>query len=326
MAHLTVSHEVWPLAARFEISRGAKTASDVVVVQIEDGGYSGRGECVPYPRYDETIESVRAAILAERPAVESEGHLVDINARMRPGAARAALDAALWDLRAKIHDKPAWALAGLAEPQPVTTAFTLGIDTVEAMAKNAAQNAHRPLLKVKLSGEKTIERIEAIASAAPDSTLIVDANEAWSIDDLERWLPSLARLGVALVEQPLPAGADHALSEVEHLVPIGADESVHSRDDLESLRALYDVVNIKLDKSGGLTEALAMRDEALGLEFDVMVGCMVGTSLSMAPAVLAAQGARFVDLDGPLLLESDREPGLHYDGSVLHPPQSTLWG
>ncbi|MEM7255225.1 MAG: N-acetyl-D-Glu racemase DgcA [Pseudomonadota bacterium] len=326
MARLGVSHEVWPLASRFEISRGAKTSSEVVVVQIEHGGYTGWGECVPYPRYNESIESVRNAIEAVKPALEANDVQFDVGQAMPPGAARCAVDNALWDLRAKLQQTTVSAMVGITKLEPVTTAYTLGIDSIDAMAANATRNAHRSLLKIKLSGEQTIERVEAIRNAAPDAAIIVDANEAWTPDDLERWLAPLSKLNVALVEQPLPAGADDALRNVEHLVPVGADESVHSRDDLPALRDRYDVINIKLDKSGGLTEALAMKREAISLGFDIMVGCMVGTSLSMAPAVLVAQGATFVDLDGPLLLDRDREPGLRYDGSTLYPPSPDLWG
>ena len=326
MAKLTVSHETWPLAARFEISRGAKTHSHVVVVRIEDEGCVGWGECVPYRRYGETVQSVCFAIENIRSAIESDEGRTELHRLMPPGAARCAVDTALWDLRAKLTRSPVWQLADLKPPQPVITGYTLGIDTLETMAANAAANTERPLLKVKLNREQVLERLQAIRDNAPQSTIIVDANEAWTIEELERWLPELAALGISLIEQPLPADADHALARIEHLIPIGADESVHSGKDLQALRARYDVINIKLDKAGGLTEALTMHQAARALGFEIMVGCMVGTSLSMAPAILVAQKARFVDLDGPLLLEKDREPGLIYDGSRLSPASSLLWG
>ena len=326
MAKLTVSHETWPLAARFEISRGTKTNSPVVVVRIEDQGCVGWGECVPYPRYGETVQSVCAAIEKVRPDIEGGMDQTELHQLMPRGAARCALDTALWDLRAKLTQIPVWQLADLKPPQPVITAYTLGIDAPETMAANAAANAERPLLKVKLNREHVLERLQAIRDNAPQSTIIVDANEAWTIEELERWFPALAALGISLIEQPLPANADHALARIEHLIPIGADESVHSGEDLQALQARYDVINIKLDKAGGLTEALAMRQAARALGFEIMVGCMVGTSLSMAPAILVAQTAHFVDLDGPLLLEKDREPGLIYHGSRIFPASSLLWG
>ena len=289
--------------------------------RVRDGASEGWGECVPYPRYDETMEGVAAAI--EALEVASRDELAEA---MPPGAARNAADCALWDLEAERAGRRAWQLAGLPEPGPLVTAYTLSLDAPEAMRAQAAENAHRPLLKVKLGAQGDMPRLEAVREGAPRARLIVDANEGWSAEAYAELAPHLARLGVAMVEQPLPAGADGALGEMERPVPVCADESCHDRASLPALRGRYDLVNVKLDKAGGLTEALALRDAARAAGFGVMVGCMVGTSLAMAPAVLVAQGAEFVDLDGPLLLARDREPPLRYDEAGVHPPEAALWG
>jgi L-alanine-DL-glutamate epimerase-like enolase superfamily enzyme len=285
---------------------------------------TGRGECVPYPRYNETPE---AAI----DAIHSVGQWTtltrdELNARMPPGAARNALDCALWDLEAKEAKRRVWELAGLAAPKPLTTAYTISLGTPEEMAQATLAAAHRPLLKIKLGGDGDDARIAAVRGAAPDSTLIVDANEAWSDASLQRNLDACASEGVALVEQPLPAGQDAALGRIARPIPVCADESAHATASLKELVGRYDAVNIKLDKTGGLTEALAMSREAERLGLKVMVGCMVATSLAMAPALIVAQQAFIVDLDGPLLLAKDREPALRYEGSTVHPPDAALWG
>ena len=242
------------------------------------------------------------------------------------GAARNALDCAFWDLEAKRSRKRAWALAGLDRPAPVETAYTIGLDTPAAMGAKARANAYRPLLKVKLTGAEDLDRVAAVRENAPHARLIVDANEGWRPDQVEPLSRALQKLHVQLIEQPLPAGQDEALAGLARPIPLCADESCHTRADLGRLAGLYDAVNIKLDKAGGLTEALRLRDAAARLGLGVMVGCMVSTSLAMAPAVLAAQGADFADLDGPLLLARDRSPALRYEGSIVYPPEPGLWG
>lgn len=316
----------WPLAEVFTISRGSKTQSEVVIAEIEADGIVGRGECVPYPRYGETISSVLEALRGAEAIVAAGGSRNALLDALPAGAARNALDCALWDLEAKTSDKRVWELADSPAPDPVVTAYTLSLDTPDAMGESARRHSNRPLLKLKLDRTDTLARVEAVRENAPNSSLIVDANEAWQMTDLEAWLPRLAQLGVELVEQPLPAGQDGDLRKLDSPVPIGADESCHVCDDLDSLRERYQTVNIKLDKTGGLTEALRLRAAAVDSGMDFMIGCMVGTSLSMAPATLLTPGARFVDLDGPLLLAQDRMPGLKYDGAMVNPPTRELWG
>ena len=318
--------ESFPLAQVFTISRGAKTSADVVVVELDRGGIIGRGESVPYPRYDESVPGTLAELAAIKPQIEAGLNRQQLQDLLPPGAARNALDCALWDLEAKASGRPVHQLAGLAAPQPIDTAFTLSLDTPEAMGQAAAQNAHRPLLKIKLAGADDLDRVTAIRQNAPDSTLIVDANEGWSPDQVEPLSAALAEQGVALVEQPLPAGEDTLLAELAHPVPLCADESCHTAADLDALADRYDCVNLKLDKTGGLTEGLKVAARAKERGLDLMVGCMVATSLAMAPAVLLAAQARFIDLDGPLLLKQDRADGLRYAGSRLHPPDPHLWG
>ena len=323
---LTIAHESWPIAGSFTISRGSKTKADVVVVTLSEDGVVGRGECVPYPRYHETVPQVIAALEATRGLIE-DGLTRDGIARyVAPKAARNALDCALWDLEAKRSGKPVWQLAGLAEPEPVITAYTLSLDTPEAMAKAATVAADRPLLKLKLGREGDEERIRAIREAAPKARLIVDANEGWNDAALPRMLAACAEAGIELVEQPLPASSDEALKSVDRLVPICADESAHDVEGVAALLGKYDAVNIKLDKTGGLTGALALARAARADDLKIMVGCMLATSLAMAPAMLLAQFSGIVDLDGPLLLKQDRSPGITYAGSLMHPPPRALWG
>ena len=322
---LHIAVERFPIAGRFVISRGAKTEAVVVVATLNEGEFRGRGECVPYARYGESVESVVAQIEAWRPAIETGAGRDDLQKALPAGAARNALDCALWDLEAKRSGMRAFQRAGLAPPAPVITAYTLSLDTPEAMAA-AAISAARPLLKLKLGGGGDVERLTAIRAAVPNAALIVDANEAWSPENLEANLAACAAHGVALIEQPLPAGRDAILADIAHCVPLCADESLHDRGDLAALRGRYDAINIKLDKAGGLTEALALVDAAAQLGFEIMIGCMVATSLAMAPALLLAGRAQYVDLDGPLLLARDRPDGLVYDGSWVHPPAPVLWG
>ena len=317
-----VTPESFRLAETFTISRGSRDAAEVLTVSIENKGCVGRGECVPYARYGETMESVAA----QMKGLPEDVTRSDLQALLPAGAARNAVDCALWDLEAKQAGRRAYELAGLAAPKPVITAFTLSLETPEKMQAAAAKHAHRPLLKIKLGGEGDMERLEAVRAGAPDTQIVVDANEGWDAALYSELAPHLVRLGVALVEQPLPAGEDDLLAEIERPLPVCADESCHDRATLEALQGKYDVVNIKLDKTGGLTEALALRDAALAQGFEVMVGCMVGTSLAMAPAILVAQGAAIVDLDGPLLLAEDREHALFHDAEGLHPSVPELWG
>ncbi len=324
--HLTVRRETWPIRGAFTISRGSRTEAEVVVVELHAGEHRGWAECVPYARYGETVDSVVAQIETLREPLETGVDRLGLQSQIKPGAARNAVDCALWDLEAKASGEPAWRLAGLDTPTPLITAYTLSLGTPEKMAEEAAASADRPLLKVKLGGEQDIDRVSAIRKAAPDSRLIVDANEAWRPEMLPDYLPAMAELGVALIEQPLPAGKDDALADIERPVPVCADESFHDSATLDRVAPLYDYVNIKLDKTGGLTEALRAAEGAKELGLGVMVGCMIGTSLAMAPATLIGGMAAFVDLDGPLLLDKDREPGLVFAGSTLNPPAAELWG
>ncbi len=318
--------ERWPIAGAFAISRGAKTEAVTVVAELSLGGLIGRGECVPYPRYGETPEATLAALKSMREPLRRGLEREALQPAMPAGAARNALDCAWLDLEAKTRGVRVWNMLGRPAPRACTTAYTISLGTPEAMAAATAKAAHRPLLKIKLGGDGDGERILAVRKAAPESELIVDANEAWTSDNLEQNLAECAEVGVTLVEQPLPAGRDEALARIRRTVAVCADESVHDRATLAGLRERYDAVNIKLDKTGGLTEALAMADAARALGFEIMVGCMVATSLAMAPAMLLASEARFVDLDGPLLLKRDREDGLRYDGSLVYPPEASLWG
>jgi L-alanine-DL-glutamate epimerase-like enolase superfamily enzyme len=309
--------ERWPIEGNFTISRGAKSEAVVVVADVTHGNTTGRGECVPYPRYGETPEATLAAILSMKDAIGRGLNREALQAAMPPSAARNALDCALLDLEAKQSGKRIWNLLGRPAPRPCVTAYTISLGTPDTMAVTAAKAAHRPLLKIKLGGDGDGLRIAAVRQAAPDSELIVDANEAWTEANLEQNLAACAKAGVTLVEQPLPAGQDGRLAHIQRPIAVCADESVHDRNSLAGLRDRYDAVNIKLDKTGGLTEALAMADAAEAQGFDIMVGCMVATSLSMAPAMLLAQQARFVDL---------RDGGLRYDGSLVYPPDTALWG
>ena len=316
---LTVSRDAFPLAQAFTISRGSRTEAHVLTVTVSDGTYTGRGECVPYARYGETLDSVAEQIEAlplDRAALQETP----------PGAARNAVDCALWDLEAKRAGARVWEHAGLRRPGPEITAYTLSLDAPEAMREAAERNAHRPLLKVKLGTADDMPRLEAVRAGAPGARIVIDANEGWTAEVYADFAPHLVRLGVEMVEQPLPAGDDEALRGLARPLPVCADESCHDRASLSALAGKYDMVNVKLDKTGGLTEALALRDAARAAGYGVMVGCMVGSSLAMAPAVLVAQDAAVTDLDGPLLLAVDRDPPLRYDEAGVHPPDPALWG
>lgn len=317
---LAARDEHWPLADPFVIARGAKTEAHVVVAELAQGGHVGRGEAVPYARYGESVGSVLSQMAGgplDRAALQTA---------LPPGAARNALDCALWDLEAKTSGRRVHERTGLLRLDPVKTAFTLSLGAPDAMAAQARTNATRPMLKLKIGGADDVDRVRAVRQAAPKTRLIVDANEALDFDTLRRISPELAALGVLLIEQPLPQGSDAELEGWDCPVRLCADESLHTRAELEACARRYACVNIKLDKAGGLTEALALKREARALGLDVMVGCMVATSLAMAPALILAQGAAFVDLDGPLLLSRDREPGLTYLGSAIMPPEAVLWG
>ncbi|EKV30152.1 L-alanine-DL-glutamate epimerase [Caenispirillum salinarum AK4] len=327
MTTLTVLKETWPIAGSFTISRGSKTAAEVVVAQVERGGVIGRGECVPYARYGESVDGVAAALEALRDDLARPGFdRAALRAQVPAGAARNALDCALWDLEAKESGVPAWKTAGVPEPAPVVTAQTVSLGTPDEMRASAAKLADRPLLKLKVGAEQVVERVRAVREAAPNAAMIVDANEAWTPAMLAETSAAMAELKVDLIEQPLPAGADEALEGFDSPVPLCADESAHTAEGLEALAARYQLVNIKLDKTGGLTEALEMARKAQSLGLVIMVGCMVGTSLAMAPAVVLAGMARFVDLDGPLILAQDRDGGITFDKGILHPPMGRLWG
>ncbi len=326
MPRLTVRRESWPLAQPFVISRGSRTVAEVVVAELVEGKHRGRGESVPYSRYGETVEGVVAAIEALAPAIAGGLGRAGLQAALPPGAARNALDSAFWDLEAKTSGKSVSRLAGIDPPRPVVTVYTISLGEPEAMGRASAEHASRPLLKLKLTGEGDLERVRAVRAAAPKARLIVDANEGWTPEHFERYASALAELGVALIEQPLPAGRDEALAKMPHPVPVCADESCHTSADVDGLAGKYEFVNVKLDKTGGLTEALALVRAARAKGFRVMVGCMVGTSLAMAPACFVAESAEFVDLDAPLLLAKDRQPGLRYDGSTVYPPKPALWG
>ena len=319
---IDISQESFPLKSAFRISRGSKTVADVVTVKLTRNGFQGWGECVPYARYGETTKSVMEQLRCVSPQI-TRAKLIET---LPAGAARNALDCALWDLNAKEANTHVWQLANLPKPQPVQTAFTLSLDTIDNMTLAAAENAHRPVLKLKLGTHNDLERLMAVRNAAPNAKLVIDANEGWTPDDYHTLLDHLVALGIALIEQPFPAGQDACLTELGRPIPICADESVHTSADLSALIAKYDCVNIKLDKSGGLTAAIELKTKAQAMGFDIMIGCMVGTSLAMAPALLLATDATLVDLDGPLLLAKDRNTPISYGVHGMHPASTTLWG
>ena len=318
--------ENWPIAGSFATSRGARAEAQVIIAEIGDGEFAGRGECVPYARYGESVAEVLATIEALAGEIAAGAGRGELQQLLPAGAARNALDCAFWDLEARCAGRRVWELAGLPEPGPLITAYTISLAAPEAMAEAAKRVSHRPLIKVKLGGNGDKARIAAVREAAPRSRLIVDANEAWREDQLEPLMDACAQAGVEMIEQPLAAAADGALAEIQRIVPVYADESVHTRESLPRIAGRYDGISVKLDKAGGLTEALALAAAAEAAGLPYMVGCMVATSLSMAPAALVAQRAKIVDLDGPLLLARDRAPGLRYEDGLVHPPEASLWG
>ncbi|MGO8953957.1 MAG: N-acetyl-D-Glu racemase DgcA [Rhodomicrobium sp.] len=329
MRRLKISIESWPISGTFTISRGSRTEAHVVVATIEFKGLAGRGECVPYARYGETVDGVAAQIKAMTEAIALGASRSELLTFLPAGAARNALDCALWDLEAKLTGQRVWTLAGLPAPGPVTTAYTLSLGTPEAMEAAARKAAKRPLLKVKLGGAGDPERIAAVRRGAPNATLIADANEAWDEACLEANFAACHAAQVMLIEQPLPAGKEGALADLgaaRRGIPICADESLHTAADLPAIAQLYQAINIKLDKTGGLTAALELFTKARAHGLTIMAGCMVGTSLAMAPALLIAARADYADLDGPLLLTRDREPGLVYRGSEIQPFGPEVWG
>jgi len=330
---LSIFSEQYPIRGNFTIARGSKTAAAVVICQIEHQGKIGRGECVPYSRYGESVASVLAALESIRPEIDfsqsSFEHIHENLIKFLPaGAARNALDCALWDLRAKLSGRTVAEQLGI-DPKALTSAYTISLADPQEMGKQAKAHANLPLLKIKVGSaapEQDIARMRAVRTNAPDSMIIVDANEGWNENNIEFYLAESARYNIALIEQPLPVAMDGLLGKIEHKVAIYADESIHESADLPRLQSLYDGINIKLDKTGGLSEALRLKQQAREMGFGIMVGCMVATSLAMAPAILLAQGADFVDLDGPLLLSQDRCPGLTYEESRVCPPNPLLWG
>ena len=323
---LSVAEERFPVAGAFTISRGSRTEIRVVTATLSDRTFVGRGECVPYPRYGETAESVIGLVRSVAIDLKNGLDRIALQDRLPPGAARNALDCAFWDLEAKRTATPVWRLAGLAEPRPATTAYTISLGAPAAMRDKAAENADRPLLKIKLGADGDLQRIQAVRAGAPNARLIVDANEGWTLAQYQALAPEFVRLGVALVEQPLPAADDSALDGVARPLPVCADESCHGLGSLPQLARKYDAINIKLDKTGGLTEALRLKRQAEAEGFRIMVGCMLGTSLAMAPAFLLTDGVDFIDLDGPLLLAKDREAPIRYAGSLMFPAAAALWG
>ncbi|MFS4437061.1 N-acetyl-D-Glu racemase DgcA [Paracoccaceae bacterium GXU_MW_L88] len=317
-----ISRESFPLKGTFAISRGARTHQDVLTLRLADGASRAWAECTPYGHNGETLDSVTAQIESIAPEI-SRAELQDA---LPPGAARAAIDNALWDLEAKQSGKRVWELMNLPAPKPVETAFTLSLASPEGMEEKAREAASMPLLKVKLGGDGDVARIEGVRRGVPNARIIVDANEGWSVDQYLELMPVFERLGIAMVEQPFKPDEDDVLLELPRPVPVCADEACHTRADLPNLKGKYDFINIKMEKTGGLTEALALRDAARAEGFKIMVGCMMGTSLGMAPGLIVAQGAEIVDLDGPLWMKRDRDNALKIDGQGIHPPARQLWG
>ncbi len=315
----------WPIRGSFTISRGSKTQADTVLVEIGHQGVTGRGECVPYARYGESIDSVIAEITEVIPQLEAGISREELQSLLPSGAARNAVDCAMWDLECKLSNQSIWHKTGLTA-KPLVTAFTLSLDTPEKMEQSAIENAHRPLLKLKLGGPDDLARVQAVRRGAPDADIILDANEAWSLDAYNQLIPELVKLGVSMIEQPFHADEDHVLENLDRPIPICADESCHDRSSLKKVIGRYDMINIKTDKTGGLTEALALKAEAEAAGLQIMVGCMLSSSLSMAPAYVVAQGAKVVDLDGPLLLSQDIDHGFEFENNSMLPFCSELWG
>jgi len=323
---LLVNSESWLLKNPFTISRGTRTHAEVVTVSLEEDGVFGRGECTPYARYGESIESTVMEFQGVMQQLRTGKPIAQLLEEMKPGATRNALDCAWWDLRAKQAGKRVSDLLGRPAMKSVTTAYTLSLASPAEMEENARANASRPLIKIKTGGEAVVEIVAAVRRGAPESRLVVDANEAWREEEVERNLDALADLGVSFVEQPLPAGKEALLGRIRRRLPVFADEAFHTSADLEALLPLYDGINIKLDKTGGFSEGLCAIRAARKRDLSVLCGCMLGTSLAMAPMMIVAQEADYVDLDAPLLLASDRPEGIRFEGSVMHPFGPELWG
>ncbi len=324
--NLLAKTETWPLAKPFIISRGSRTCTEVVSVTLEEGGSRGRGECTPYNRYGESVESTLAELRDPALRLERGESVEAVLEGMKAGAARNALDCAWWDWRCKHSGQRITAMLEWPAMQPTLTAYTLSLGEPRAMEQAARENSDRPLLKIKTGSERALECVEAVRKGAPESVLVVDANEAWSAEQLPSLLQAMAALGVAFVEQPLPWGKDEALAGIARPLPVFADESFHTAADIESLLGKYDGVNIKLDKTGGFSEALRALATARKHRLKILCGCMLGSSLAMAPAMAIAQQADYVDLDAPLLLSQDRPEGIVYQGSTMMPFSMDLWG
>ncbi len=324
--HIKAEIQTFPILGHFAISRETRTQQIVIHLTLQEDRITAQGECVPYKRYHETPEGVLASIQALIPALQAGMTRQQLQDALPAGAARNAIDCALWDFEAKKRGITVAELAGLTTPHALTTAYTLSLGAADEMAQAAQKAAERPLLKVKLGGDGDPERILAVRRAAPKARLVVDANEAWTPQLYPACIKACQDAGVEMIEQPFPADQDDILADLPRPIAICADESLHESKDLAALRNRYDAINIKLDKAGGLTHALDLLKTARALDFKIMVGCMLATSLAMAPAILLAQTADVVDLDGPLLLERDREPILRYEGSVVHPALTSLWG
>lgn len=318
--------ESWLIEGSFTISRGSRTHANVVVVELQQGEHTGRGECVPYARYDESIESVIAELAALEDKIVAGLTRQEMQSLLPSGAARNALDCAYWDLTCKQSGQRIWQQLEVAQPESVITAFTLSLDTPERMKAAAIKNAHRPLLKLKLAGEGDVERVAAVREGSPNARIIVDANEGWNEAQYLEMVPELVKLNVEMIEQPFPASDDGALAHLPRPITLCADESCHDSSSLKNIIGRYDMINIKLDKTGGLTEAIALKEEAEKAGLQIMVGCMVATSLAMAPAFIVAQNVQIVDLDGPLLLAEDRQSGIQFDESLMNVYQAALWG
>jgi len=326
MMKVNLLDESWLIEGSFTISRGSRTHANVVVVELQQGEHTGRGECVPYARYDESIESVIAELAALKDKIAAGLTRQEMQTLLPAGAARNALDCAYWDLACKKSDQRIWQQLEITKPEPLITAFTLSLDTPERMKEAAIKNAHRPLLKLKLAGEGDVERVTAVREGSPDARIIVDANEGWNEAQYLAMVPELVKLGVEMIEQPFPASDDAALEHLPRPITLCADESCHDRSSLKHIIGRYDMINIKLDKTGGLTEAIALKKEAEEAGLTIMVGCMLATSLAMAPALIVAQDVQIVDLDGPLLLAEDRQPGIEFDDSLMKVYPAELWG
>lgn len=329
MRTIDIRSETWLTKGTFRIARGSRSHVEVITVAITEGDHKGQGECVPYARYGETCADVISTIERVLPTLSQNLSREALFTTLPPGAARNAIDCALWDLECKQSSCSVYDIETANSATALMTAYTLTIDTADQMREAAEREAHRPLLKIKLGGEDAVHdgsRMKSVRAGAPDARLIVDVNEGWTFDLLKTFAPLAADLGVELIEQPLPADQDADLADYNAPVLLGADESFHAPEDVTALTRKYGALNIKLDKTGGLTQALKTVKVARESGAKIMIGCMVSTSLSMAPALVLARQADYIDLDGPLLLDKDREPGLIYEGSYITVPKTDFWG